>query len=143
MSIRQISVFCENQSGRLADVIGVISELGVDIRALSVADTDDFGVLRLIVNEPEKTADELRKRGIMVAVTEVIAVGFRDEPGALYRVLDLLRGCHIPVEYAYAFISRRQDDAYVILRVEDNQAAIAALRAQNISLLDEFDLYAL
>ena len=141
MLIHQISIFCENQPGRLADIIGIVSGAGVDIRALSIADTSDFGILRLIVNNPEKAIAALKESGITVALTEVIAVQLADEAGALYKVLDILRNNNVSVEYAYAFITRKNDDAYVILRVEDNQEAINVLGRHNISLLKATDVY--
>lgn len=142
MIIHQISVFVENHPGRLADIIGLVSE-AANIRALSIADTSDFGILRLIVSNPDAAMDALRAKNMTVARTEVIAVCLPDNPGGLYAVLDLLRKNDISVEYAYAFITRKDDDAYVILRVENNENAIKVLTANDMRLLRAEDVYGL
>lgn len=139
MIIHQISIFVENQPGRLADIIGLVSQ-EANIRALSIADTSDFGILRLIVSDTDKAIAALKKQSITVAKTEVIAVALPDSPGGLYAVLDLLRCNGISVEYAYAFITRKNDDAYVILRVEDNAAAIDILQNNGMTLLKAADV---
>jgi hypothetical protein len=141
MLIHQISVFVENQTGRLSDITGVLAKHSIDIRALSIADTTDFGILRLIVNQPEKAVDALKAEGITVSKTEVVAVRLRDEPGSLHEILETLRRQDIVVEYAYAFITRQDADACVILRVEDNAKAVEALQAKGETLLTGADLY--
>jgi hypothetical protein len=140
--IHQISVFVENRPGRAADVIGLVSERA-NIRALCMAETSDFGILRLIVSDPEAAMEALRDKGMTVARTEVLAVRLPDHPGGLYQVLDLLRLHDISVEYLYAFITRRDDDACVILRVEETEAAVEVLRAEGMELLRAADVYGL
>ncbi len=141
MVIKQISVFVENKEGRLAEITEKIAAAGVDIRALSIADTTDFGILRLIVDRPEETEKALRDEGFTVSVTNVIAVGIDDVPGGFAKPMRVLADAHIDVEYMYAFISRDTKKAYVILRVNDNETAAKALEAAGIVLLDEGGFY--
>ncbi|MDR3207985.1 MAG: ACT domain-containing protein [Oscillospiraceae bacterium] len=143
MAIHQISVFVENKAGTLSEITGVLAGAGIEIRALSIADTTDFGILRLIVNEPDKALDRLRAAGLTVSRTEVIAVCLEDHTGALHGVLETLNQAGIAVEYAYAFITRKSDAAYVILRVEDNECASVALRKAGVGLLSAEDVYSL
>ena len=137
MLIKQISVFVENKEGRLAEITETIAKAGVDIRALSIADTTDFGILRLIVDKPHDTEKVLRDSGFTVSVTSVIAVGIDDVPGGFAKPMRVLANAHIDVEYMYAFISRDTKKAYVILRVNDNATAAKALEEAGIALLDE------
>ena len=137
MLIKQISVFVENKEGRLAEITETIAKAGVDIRALSIADTTDFGILRLIVDKPHETEKVLRDSGFTVSVTSVIAVGIDDVPGGFAKPMRVLANAHIDVEYMYAFISRHTKKAYVILRVNDNATATKVLEEAGIVLLDE------
>ena len=137
MLIKQISVFVENKEGRLAEITETIAKAGVDIRALSIADTTDFGILRLIVDKPHETEKVLRDSGFTVSVTSVIAVGIDDVPGGFAKPMRVLANAHIDVEYMYAFISRDTKKAYVILRVNDNATATNVLEEAGIVLLDE------
>lgn len=137
MLIKQISVFVENKEGRLAEITETIAKAGVDIRALSIADTTDFGILRLIVDKPHETEKVLRNSGFTVSVTSVIAVGIDDVPGGFAKPMRVLANAHIDVEYMYAFISRDTKKAYVILRVNDNATATKVLEEAGIMLLDE------
>jgi len=121
--IDQISVFIENKIGALADVTGVMGDAGIDLRALSLADTSDFGVLRLIVADPNRAFSLLREAGFVVSMTKTLAVPINDVPGGLAKVLKILAEENVSVEYAYAFVSRRQGNAYVVLRVKDNDYA--------------------
>lgn len=127
MLIKQISVFVENKPGRLAEITSVISGAGVDIRALSIADTTDFGILRLIVNRPDEAERALREAGMTVSITHVIAIGIDDQPGGFAGAVKVLAESNITIEYMYAFISRDHKKAYVIIRVDDNEKAIGAL----------------
>lgn len=136
MIIYQISVFIENKPGRLTEIVSSLSEKGIDIRALSIADTTDFGILRLIVNDPELATQVLKEEGVTVSKTQVIGVRLADQPGALAGVLSILRDANIAVEYAYAFITHSKSDACVVLRVEDNESAIKALSAKGIAFLE-------
>ncbi|MBR6740532.1 MAG: acetolactate synthase [Clostridia bacterium] len=143
MLIDQISVFIANKHGRLAELTDILSSAQIDIRALSIADTADFGVLRLIVNDPAKAVEVLKSNNVTAKLTKVIAARLDDCPGALASVLNILAKADIPVEYTYAFLSPRGADACVILRVDDNDAAVAALAAGGVKLLSETDVYRL
>ena len=137
MIIDQISVFIENKIGALADVTEVMGDAGIDLRALALADTSDFGVLRLIVADPSRALSLLREAGFVVSMTKVLAVPINDVPGGLARVLKILAGENVVVEYAYAFVSRRQGKAYVVLRVKDNDYAQDMLIKHGIEALAE------
>lgn len=139
MLLYQISVFIENKPGRLAEMIDLLAENGVDIRALSVADTADFGILRLIVNDPELAIRTLQEQGVTVTKTQVIGVKLSDTTGALSKVLALLAKAQIAVEYAYAFITHSRNEACVVLRVEDNERAISTLRENGVALVEAID----
>ncbi len=129
MITKQLSIFVENKTGKLAQVTGMIADLGVNIHALSIADTTDFGVLRIIVDNAEVTADELRSNRLTVSVGEVICINLEDKPGGLTEALKVLYNCGISVEYVYAFSSPSYGDlARVVLRVDDPKKADAALR---------------
>ena len=143
MLISQISVFVENKPGRLSQITGYLAEAAIDIRAFSIADTTDFGILRLIVSDPEKATEVLRANNVTVSQTQVIAVKIADQPGALHDVLAMIHEAGISVEYAYAFITRRRDDAYVIFRIENIDGAIAALQKAGVPFLNAEEAYAL
>ncbi len=141
MLVKQISVFLENKSGRLAKVTSVIGESGVDIRAMSIADTTDFGILRLIVNQPEKIEAILKEKGFTVRETEVIAVGMEDQPGSLANILTILENSGMSIEYMYAFVGNNDMKAVVIIKVEDNKKAIEILNDNNIQVLPAEKVY--
>jgi hypothetical protein len=141
MTLDQISVFVENRPGRLAEITEILAEAGTDIRAMSIADTQDFGILRLIVNGPDKAVRALKNHDCTVSVTPVLAVEISDKPGGLASVLRVLADGNVNVEYLYAFISRKENNAYVIFRVEDNESAIAVLGAKGISIVDSNQIY--
>lgn len=143
MLIDQISVFVENKPGRLSEILGKIAESNTDIRALSLADTSNFGILRMIVSDPSAAENALKSAGLTVSRTAVIAVSVEDSPGALYRVLEYLRAEGISVEYAYAFITRENNNAYVIIRVEDNKLAVEVLQKNGIQLMSPSNVYSL
>ncbi|MDR1510089.1 MAG: ACT domain-containing protein [Synergistaceae bacterium] len=132
MTVDQISVFIENKPGTLAELTGIVGDAGIDLRALSLADTADFGVLRLIVDDPDKALELLRKAGFAVSITRVLAVPITDSPGGLAKVLRILADEGVSVEYSYAFITRKQGKAYVILRVENNELALGILTRKGI-----------
>ena len=139
MTIYQISVFIENKPGRLTEIVKTLSTNGIDIRALSVADTTDFGILRIIVNDPEAAIKVLKAEGVTVSKTEVIGVSFDDKTGALANVLEILSGAGIAVEYAYAFMTHSTDSSSVILRVEDNEKAVKVLTDAGVTLIDSIE----
>ena len=143
MYIRQLSVFVENKPGRLNEITQILEQRGIDIRALSIADTTDFGILRLIVNNPDEAERSLKDAGFAVSLTQVIAIGIEDKPGGLSSALNLLFDAGIGVEYMYAFVSRKGETAYVILRLEDNQKACETFDAHGVELLKGTDIYSL
>lgn len=140
MNIQQLSVFVENKQGRLADITAILADEKIDIRALSIADTSDYGILRLIVSNPDAAAAALREEGLTVTVTQVLGVGISDVPGGFSNVVCILADKGISVEYAYAFVTRSADTAYVILRVEDNAAATQVLQQAGVSLIGQQDI---
>jgi hypothetical protein len=143
MKVRQISIFLENRSGRLASVLKEVGRAGVNIRALSLADTSDFGILRLIVDDVDRCVKALRDTGHTVSTTEVLAVEVPDRPGGLAEILDVLSAANLNVEYMYAFVSRATEKALVVFRFEQVDAAIAALQKAGISIVEAETVYTL
>ncbi len=141
MFIRQISIFIENRPGRLAAVTQLLGDAGVDIRSLSLADTRDFGILRLIVNKPDFAIEVLKSAGCTITVTNVVGVKIPDRPGGLADVLQTLNRADVNVEYMYAFVSRSAESAHVIFRVDDEEKCLAVLQANNIEVLSCDDVY--
>jgi len=143
MKVEQISIFLENKSGRLADVADVLAKAGINIRALSLADTTDFGILRLIVNDSEKAKGVLKENGFTVGKTEVIAVEVSDTPGGLARILNVMRTEGINVEYMYAFVQQSGGNALIIFRFDELEKAIAVLQKAGIRILKGEEVYTL
>ena len=139
--VKQISVFLENKEGRLADVTKTLANSGINIRALSIADTTDFGILRLIVNDPEKANKVLSEAQFTMSVKEVLAIGIDDESGLLSKALETLLKCDIVIEYMYAFLGKCKGKALVILKLSDNEKAAKALADGGIDVIDEQELY--
>ncbi len=139
--VKQISIFLENKCGRMIRVSEVLGEAGINIRALSIADTSDFGILRLIVDQPEKACAVLREKGFMASVTEVIAVEVPDVPGGLAKVLTPLEAAGINIEYLYAFVQKRTEDALILMRVENIPAALHALQENGIPVIGSERIY--
>jgi len=137
MKVRQISIFLENKSGRLAKVTRVLGENGINIRALSIADTTDFGILRLIVSEPEKAHAVLKESGFTVSATDVIAVEVADTPGGLAVTLETLEKSGINIEYLYAFVQKASSAALVVFRVEQVEEAVKVLQQSGTRILNE------
>lgn len=135
MQIQQISIFVENKSGRLAEITEALAAAKVDIRAVSIADTSDFGILRLIVDKPKEAVEALKAAGLTASLTSVIAMGIDDQPGEFAKALRVLADNKIGVEYMYAFISREHGKAFVILRVDDSERAVAVLKEHQITIL--------
>lgn len=143
MYIKQLSVFVENKDGRLAEITTIIAKAGIDIRALSIADTTDFGILRLVVDKPFEAEKALKDAGLTVSLTDVIAIGIPDRPGGFAETITAVADKEVAVEYMYAFISREHDRAYLIMRVADNEKALAALKAHGCDILDGESVYQL
>ncbi|AGL01574.1 ACT domain-containing protein [Desulfoscipio gibsoniae] len=143
MKVKQISVFLENKYGRLAQVTRVLGGNDINIRALSIADTTDFGILRLIVSNPDEAYRVLKESGFTVSTTDVIAVEIKDEPGGLAGVLEILQQENINIEYLYAFLQKATNAALVVFRVEQLSEAVEVLQKNNVSILTESQVYSL
>lgn len=141
MKVEQISVFLENKAGRLAEVAKILGDNGINIRALSLADTTDFGILRLIVNDRAKAKAVLKEAGFTVGITEVIAVEVEDRPGGLARVLQVLADNGINVEYMYAFVEKSGNKAVLIFKFENLDRAIEVLQKAGITILPGEKVY--
>ena len=139
MAIRQVSVFVENRPGKLHETLKMIADSGLNIRALSIAETKDFGILRLITSDTPKTIEVLSKESI-INTTTVIAAKLEDRVGALCYVLDFLAQAEVNIEYIYAFTASEDFGAYVVIRVDDAQKAEEVLNAHNIPTLCEDDI---
>lgn len=135
MKINQISVFLENKIGRLAEVTKVLGSKGINIRALSIADTAEFGILRMIVSQPEEAYSILEKSGFTVSKTEVIVVEVMDRPGGLAEVLEILAKACLNVEYLYAFVAPKGKNALVVLKIEKLTEAVELLRREKVKIL--------
>ena len=140
--VKQISIFIENKSGRMAQVLEAIAERGININALSIADTSDFGILRLIVNDPESAYIIIKELGMAVKLTVVVAAAISSDVGGLADVMSKLKDTGIDIEYMYAFNGRFHNGAVVILRVNDNDRLIEIAEKRGIELLDAEDAYA-
>jgi hypothetical protein len=143
MKVQQISIFIENKSGRLAEVARILGDNNVNIRALSLADTSDFGILRLLVDRTDDALQILRDGGFTVNKTEVVAVEVPDKPGGLSTILKVLDEAKINVEYMYAFVERNAGNAVIIFRFDDIDNAITTLQEKNVSILKGEKLYSL
>ncbi len=135
MLVEQIAVFLENKSGRLAEITAILAENEINIRALSVADTADFGILRLIVDKVEKAKTVLRENGFTVGKTQVLAVEIEDKTGGLAKVLKSIKNAGINVEYMYAFVNKTGENAVLIFRFEKMGEAIDTLQRDNFTIL--------
>ncbi len=140
MAIKQLSIFVENREGTLVTVTDAIAKAGVDIRAMSVADTQDFGIFRLIVTDTKKAKEFLEASDCFVSITEVVGVAVTDEPGSLAKVVRVLADHNINIEYMYAFITVSKQYAFVVLRVADNAAAEKILSENGVRLVSEDDI---
>lgn len=140
MSVKQISVFIENKKGKLAEATRYIADHDVNLKALSIADTQDFGILRIICEDPESAVKVLQDGGYITTVTDVLAAAITDEPGSLAAILEVLSEEDVVVEYTYAFLSDK-GGAYMIFRVDDNQKAAAALAGAGIKTANQEDLF--
>ncbi|MCU0601595.1 MAG: ACT domain-containing protein [Desulfobacterales bacterium] len=143
MNVEQISIFLENKPGRLEEVTRIFEGGGINIRALSLADTTEFGILRLIVNDHEKAKRLLNEKGYTVGINEVVAVEVEDRPGGLHRILMALSKESINVEYMYAFVRQSGRNAVLIFRFDNIQAATAVLKREGMRVIDGRDLYAM
>ena len=140
MTVKQISVFLENKPGTLAEFTDILSEQGISMRALSIGETPDFGIVRIIVDDSYKTACVLKDAGYVFSVTPVLAVAISDEPGSFSRIIKLLGNNDVNIEYTYAFTAREEDKAYMIFRVADEEKAVEVLSSNGIRLITQEEL---
>ena len=140
MAIKQLTVFVENKQGALVSITDTLSQHGINLRALSIAETKEFGILRLIVNDEAIAEKILKEEGYLIKITDVVGVKIGDEPGKLSEALKVLNDNKINMEYLYAFMARTEKHAYVVIRVEDNAAAETALLAAGFHLITEADV---
>lgn len=141
MPVKQITVFLENKCGRLSSVTKAIGDEGINIRAFSVADTTDFGILRLIVNDPDHAYEVLRREQFTVRTTDVIAVQIPDHPGGLAEVLTLMQEAEINIEYLYAFVAQVSGDALAVFRVDNSRVAEQLMLGKGIKVLSGEEVY--
>ena len=135
MTINQISVFLENKPGRLAELTKALRQNGIDMRAMSIADAPDFGIARVIVDDPYEAACVLKDAGYICSITPVLAAEVADEAGGLEKILNILGENDINLEYTYAFITRKKGTAYMVFRVQDNDKAIEILSKNQVHLV--------
>jgi len=143
MKVEQIAIFLENRSGRLAEITNILAENCINIRALSLADTADFGILRLIVNDTEKAKQILRDNGFTVGKTEVLVVEVPDKPGGLAGALTAVSGAGLNIEYMYAFTQKSGESGLIIFRFEDLDAAIDVFQKAGLRVLTGEEVYAI
>ena len=141
MTVTQISIFLENKMGQLAEVTSWLAEKQVNLRAVSIADSQDFGILRIIAEHPDNLLAELNEEGYTAIATEVLAVAISDQPGAMANILSVLSKNNVDIEYTYAFLSRKDLGATMIFRVDDNETAKNALLNAGIQIIGKKDLF--
>ena len=140
MSLKQLTIFVENKKGSLVNITKTLAENNVNMRALSIADTQDFGILRLIVDNNDVATQALEEAGYLIKMTDVVGVKIGDQPGKLSMALEVLDEADINMEYLYAFMARTEKHAYVVLRVADNDAAEKALEAAGFHMITDADV---
>ena len=140
MAIKQLTVFVQNKKGTVVSVTDILSKNNINLRALSIAETQDFGILRLIVNDYKTAEEVLSENGYLIKVIDVVGVKIGDAPGKLTEALDVLDKADINVEYLYAFMARTEKHAYVVLRVESNDMAETALTNAGFKMISEADI---
>ena len=137
MKITQISVFLENRAGRLAELTALLGQAGVNIRALTIAETDEFGVLRIVVDNPDKAIETLRGRQFIATVTDIVAVEVDDAPGGLAAILAAITASGLNIEYMYGFVEKKADKAIMVFRFDEPDKAIDVLKRGGIAVVDQ------
>jgi hypothetical protein len=140
MAIKQLTVFVQNEKGTVATVTEILANNNINLRALSIAETEDFGILRLIVNDTKKAEEVLLEAGYLIKTINVVGVKIGDAPGKLTSALKALDEASINIEYMYAFMARTERHAYVVLRVEENEEAEAILQNAGLRLITDSDI---
>ncbi|MDD2688780.1 MAG: ACT domain-containing protein [Candidatus Omnitrophica bacterium] len=140
MKITQISVFLENRKGRLYGVCSLLGKNRINIRALTIAETQDFGILRMVVDKPEETLKILKKSGFVVHLTDIVAVEVEDKPGGLAGILKILFDNNLNVEYVYGFLEKFSDNALLVMRFEEPDRAIEILKKKKIRVVGKEEI---
>ena len=140
MTINQISVFLENKSGRLADVTNVLADNNINLRAMTIADTADFGILRLVVNSPDKAAQILEENGFTIRITKVLGIEIDDKPGGLHRIMRIFKENGLNIEYLYASLENKNNKAVVIFKVEDVELGLKIVESNSLVAVSGKDL---
>jgi len=141
MLIKQLSVFVENRRGKMSEITQSLASKGIDLRALTLADTNEFGLLRLIVSKPDEAYTLLREAGIMVRMSEVIAIGVSDKPGEFAKAVQVIADAGIDLEYLYGFASRKKEEAVIIMRLDQPGEGVSALRDGGFRIIDCEEIY--
>ena len=139
--IKQISVFLENKTGALGEVVKFMAENNINLRALSIADTEDFGILRIITDDPDSSIEKIKNAGYSAKLTNVLAVEIDDKPGSVSKIVDVLSTEGISIEYTYAFLSKKADRAYIIIRADNSEKASELLKKSGITVSQQQDLF--
>jgi hypothetical protein len=143
LPIKQVSVFLENKTGRLWKALNILKSNDIDIRALSIADTSEFGILRMIVSNPKNAKEALESENFAVSLADVLAIEVEDQPGGLEAALNILNSNNINVEYIYAFVEKKTQKALVVLRTEENERTLKILQDNGFSLIGQDEAYTL
>ncbi|NLN42490.1 MAG: ACT domain-containing protein [Clostridiales bacterium] len=143
MTVKQISVFLENKKGRLVQVTNVLSQNNIDISAISIAETTNFGIIRMIVNKPQLAVEVLKKAGFTVNTADVLAVEVPDCPGGLHQVLEILSHLNVSIEYLYSFVRRPSQKALILFKLDNTDRAIKALKEKKVNILSSQEVYEL
>jgi hypothetical protein len=138
MQIKQISVFLENNAGRLGEVTRVLAEAGINLRAISIADTADFGIVRLIADNPDKALDALKKAGYTMRISDVAAVEIEDKPGSLAKVMELFQKTNVNIEYLYASLEGKVGKAVVIFKLADHTKGLEIMKESGLTMVESF-----
>jgi ACT domain-containing protein len=141
MLIKQISIFIPNKKGSLSQLTDILVAHGIDIRAIAVFDTADFGILRIVVDDPDRAVELLNEEGIVAKVSKVIAVEPEDKPGSLNQIFAVLRDADINIEYIYSFIMRKKEMPYIVLKVNDQEKAVEVLTSEGINVINKEEIY--
>jgi hypothetical protein len=140
MKLTQISVFLENRKGRLYDVCSLLGNHGINIRALTIAESPEFGILRLVVDKPENAVEILKKKGFIAKLTDIVAVEVDDKPGGLARILQVLYDSNVNVEYMYGFVEKYSDKALLVFRFDALDKAITVLKKNKVNIIGKKNL---
>lgn len=142
MLIKQISIFIPNKKGSLSELTDILIAHHIDIRAIAVFDTTEFGILRIVVDDPDRAVEILKQEGVVAKVSKVIAVEPEDKPGSLNQIFSILRDSDINIEYIYSFIMRKKEMPYIVLKVDNQEKAVEELTAKGINVINKEEIYA-